>query len=96
MTLISMFFAPVWTTSSRLFTVSLMASSRDRSSLWFFSKNSRTVLDDLPMALAYPTNLSIIGNTTCSCEDLPSTRCKYRLALSGISEAWYHVDRNRQ
>ena len=52
MTLISIFFAPVCTTSSKLFTVSLMASSRERSSLWFFSRNSRTVFDDLPMALA--------------------------------------------
>lgn len=51
-TLISIFFAPVWTTSSRLLIVSLIDSSFVMSSLWFFSKNSRTVLDERPMALA--------------------------------------------
>lgn len=53
MTLISMFLAPVCTTSSKLFTVSLMVSSRDMSSLWFFSRNSRTVFDDRPIAFAW-------------------------------------------
>lgn len=52
MTLISMFLAPVCTTSRSDLTVSLMLSSRVRSSLWFFSRNSRTVFEDRPMALA--------------------------------------------
>ena len=52
MTVISIFFAPVWTTSSNDLTVNLIVSARFMSSLWFFSKNSRTVLDDRPTAFA--------------------------------------------
>ena len=53
MTAISMFLAPVCTTSSRLLIASLMVSSFVRSSLWFFSRNSRTVFEDLPIAFAW-------------------------------------------
>lgn len=49
-----MFFAPVCTTSSRLLTASLMPSAVDWSSFQFFSRNSRTVLDERPIALACP------------------------------------------
>ena len=55
---ISMFFAPVWTTSNNDLTASLTVSSRSISSLWFRSKNSRTVLLDLPIALAFLLNVS--------------------------------------
>lgn len=61
MTVISMFFAPVCTTSSRLFTASLIVSSRDISSLWFFSKNSRTVFEERPIALAYTEKVNEDG-----------------------------------
>lgn len=51
-TVISTFLAPVWTTSSSDFTVSLIVSSRVMSSRWFFSRNSRIVFDDRPTAFA--------------------------------------------
>jgi hypothetical protein len=57
MTAISMFFAPVCTTSSSDFTVSLIVSSRSKSSLWLRSRNSRTVLLDRPIAFAFLWNV---------------------------------------
>lgn len=50
---ISIFLAPVCTTSNRDLTVSLIVSSRSMSSLWLRSRNSRTVLLDLPIAFAF-------------------------------------------
>lgn len=56
---ISIFFAPVCTTSSNDLMVSLIVVSRSISSLWFRSKNSRTVLLDRPIAFAFLLNESI-------------------------------------
>lgn len=50
---ISIFFAPVCTTSKSDLTVNLIVSSRSSPSLWFRSRNSRTVLLDRPMAFAF-------------------------------------------
>jgi len=50
---ISMFFAPVCTTSNNDLMVNLIVVSLSISSLWFRSRNSRTVLLDLPIAFAF-------------------------------------------
>ncbi|KAI9220837.1 hypothetical protein BC828DRAFT_382493 [Blastocladiella britannica] len=50
---ISMFLAPVCTTSSSARTASLMAPRWSRSAVYCFSRNSRTVLALRPMALAF-------------------------------------------
>jgi hypothetical protein len=50
---ISIFFAPVCTTSSKLLTASLMVSSVDAFALQFFSRNSLTVLEERPIAFAW-------------------------------------------
>lgn len=52
MTARSMFAAPVGTTSRRALTASWTVSSADRSGLYCFSRNSRTVLDERPIAFA--------------------------------------------
>lgn len=52
MTVSSMFLAPVCTTSSKLLTVNLIVSAVEEPSSQFFSRNSRTVLDDRPIELA--------------------------------------------
>ena len=52
MTARSMFLAPVWTTSRSDLTASWITSPRSMSAFQFFSRNSRTVLDDRPIALA--------------------------------------------
>lgn len=53
MTAKSIFFAPVCTTSNKLLTANLIVSSLSASFFQFFSKNSLTVFEDLPMAFAF-------------------------------------------
>lgn len=48
----SMFFAPVCTTSNSDLTASWIVSEFDSSGFQFFSRNSRTVFEDLPIAFA--------------------------------------------
>lgn len=57
----SMFLAPVCTTSSRDLMVSLTVASVLRSAVHVFSKNSRTVLDARPIALACPLQSGLVG-----------------------------------
>ena len=85
-----MFLAPVCTTSSKLFTVSLMLSSLERSSRWFFSKNSRTVFEERPIAFAYILTL----NKRYSTPELnaPSMHYKCHLVPSGRDGVSYHED----
>jgi hypothetical protein len=52
-TAISMFLAPVCTTSRRDLMASSMVSGRERSAEWLRSRNSRTVFEERPMALAF-------------------------------------------
>jgi hypothetical protein len=64
----SMFFAPVCTTSNRDLTASWIVSEFDSSGFQFFSRNSRTVFEDLPIAFAW---------------DRRAERCQYRFVHEG-------------
>lgn len=68
-----MFFAPVCTTSNKLLTANLIVSCWSMSACQFFSKNSRTVLDERPIALAFHA------------EKMPLGSVKYSL---GVGSSW--------
>lgn len=80
-----MFLAPVWTTSSRLFIVSLIVSSRDMSSLWFFSRNSRTVFDDRPIAFAFEKRWA--------CKVQPEDAHTFHALYIPLGSVWYNLGR---
>ena len=93
MTLISMFFAPVCTTSSSDLTVSLTVSSRVMSSLWFFSRNSRTVLDERPIAFACAWGTRQLDETAKHVQEEGETRLPRAVDATrlGLVEAWARV-----
>ena len=89
---ISMFFAPVWTTSRSDLTVNEMVASRSKSSLWFRSRNSRTVLLDLPIAFAF---LQVVSSDSNLSVEQPTKRNRYPRALSGTASVPGHLYRNQ-